>query len=285
MSTSPRKKRIAFTMALAGLASLAVWAGISSGALTNAVGWGSSAKSTHGNAAVTVAGNSGKAAAGAALTQTDDRPKVHIVVFKDAALASYQGDIAGLAPAPRKGSGRGRIDVASPQARAYVKHLETRQLGFETKIQRALGRPLQVTRRMQHAIDAIVTTLSPLEAEAISRLPEVRLVEAYREYPQDTDVGPRLIGANVVWDGIQSPIGDGPSRGRGEGIVVGIIDSGINFGSPSFAAVDPLDHYAHVNPNGAGNYLGTCATGGVDAGRCNNKLIGGYDFVCGAPGN
>src|SRR5690606_32365447 len=36
---------------------------------------------------------------------------------------------------------------------------------------------------------------------------------------------------------------------------------------------------------GAGTFLGTCAAGQVDEGRCNDKLIGGYDFVCGAPGN
>jgi hypothetical protein len=68
-------------------------------------------------------------------------------------------------------------------------------------------------------------------------------------------------------------------------MVIGDIDSGINFGSPSFAAVDPVDGYQHINPLGAGNYLGTCCAGGVDVGRCNAKLIGGYDFVCQAPGN
>ena len=97
----------------------------------------------------------------------------------------------------------------------------------------------------------------------------------------DTDVGPGLIGAPAVWDG---SVGGGTGH-RGEGIVFGILDSGINFGSPSFAAVDPIDGYAHVNPLGSGNFLGTCAPGGIDAGRCNDKLIGGYDFVCAAPGN
>jgi subtilisin family serine protease len=46
-----------------------------------------------------------------------------------------------------------------------------------------------------------------------------------------------------------------------------------------FAEVD-LDGYRHANPLGAGNYLGTCAPGAIDEGRCNAKLIGGYDFVC-----
>src|SRR5690606_34904083 len=120
------------------------------------------------------------------------------------------------------------------------------------------------------------------DAERVRRLPDVMLVEEYREYALDTDVGPGLIGAQPVWDG-SNP--GAPAAYQGEGIVFGILDSGINFGSPSFAATSPADGYVHANPLGAGSFLGTCAAGQVDEGRCNDKLIGGYDFVCGAPGN
>lgn len=282
MSISLRKKRVALATALAGLTCIAAWAAISisSGTFT---GTSSTSDESDGGAgfSATAAGNA-TGGGDAALTAVDDRPRTHIVVFRDAPLATYQGSVAGIAKPARKGNGRGRIDVAGPQARAYVKHLEGKQLGYEGRIDRALGRQVKVTQRMQHALNAIVTTMSPLEAEAISRLPEVQLVEAYREYALDTDIGPQLIGANTVWNGISMPLGDGPDRTRGEGVVVGIIDTGINFGSPSFAAVDPVDGYVHTNPNGSGNYVGTCAPGGVDAGRCNDKLIGGYDFICGA---
>jgi subtilisin family serine protease len=284
MSLSLRKKRIALATALAGLTCIAAWAAISiSGGTFTGTSSDGSVSSTGFSAA---AGNT-TGGGGAALASVDDRPQTHIVVFRDAPLATYEGNVAGIAKPARKGNGRGRIDVANPQARAYVKHLEGKQRGYEGRIDRALGRQVKVTQRMQHALNAIVTTMSPLEAEAISQLPEVQLVEAYREYALDTDLSPQLIGANTVWNGISMPLGDGPDRTRGEGVVVGIIDTGINFGSPSFAAADPVDGYVHTNPNGSGNYLGTCAPGGVDAGRCNDKLIGGYDFICGvgAPAN
>src|SRR5690606_13365731 len=136
--------------------------------------------------------------------------------------------------------------------------------------------------RMQHAVNGIIAALTVAEADRVRALPEVLFVEEYREYELDTDTGPAVIGAPAVRDG-SNP---GATAGyQGEGMVFGILDSGINFGNPSFAAVDPVDGYEHANPLGDGNYLGTCAAGGVDQGRCNAKLIGGYNFVCGPPAN
>lgn len=209
----------------------------------------------------------------------------YIVIFKEAPLASYKGEKSGLAM-PTKltlANGKTRLDVKSYESQKYVSYLLQRQRSLESKISGIIGgKGLPVRTRMQHALNGIVVDLSADEAAKIAKMPEVMLVEGYREYPLDTDTGPRHIGAAAIWDGSYT---NATGAYQGEGIVVGIIDTGINFGSPSFAPVGPVDAYAHVNPLGAGNYFGTCATGGVDAGRCNAKLIGGYDFVCGAPGN
>lgn len=209
----------------------------------------------------------------------------YIVIFKEAPLASYKGEKSGLAM-PTKltlANGKTRLDVKSYEAQKYVTYLEQRQRSLENKISTTIGgKGLQVRTRMQHAINGIVVDLSAEDAAKVAKMSEVMLVEGYREYTLDTDTGPALIGAPAIWDGSYT---GSTGAYQGEGIVVGIIDSGINFGSPSFAAVDPADSYAHVNPLGAGNYFGTCLAGGVDAGRCNDKLIGGYDFVCGPPGN
>jgi subtilisin family serine protease len=51
-----------------------------------------------------------------------------------------------------------------------------------------------------------------------------------------------------------------------------VIDSGINFGHPSFA--DPGSRHSYVNP--LGSQKGLCSDAEV---VCNNKLIGVYDFV------
>ncbi|KPN17610.1 hypothetical protein AO715_04210 [Xanthomonas sp. Mitacek01] len=220
-------------------------------------------------------------AAGAGVAGTPER---YIVVFEEPALAAYKGEVSGLAAPARRADARGksRLDVKSASARSYVSYLQGRQADHIGEMALRVGRPLDVERRMQHAINGVVVELSATEAARVEQLDDVRLVEAYREYPLDTDTGPRLIGSEAVWNGTWT---GATGEFRGEGIVYGILDSGINFGAPSFAAVDPIDGYRHTNPLGAGTYLGTCAPGGVDAGRCNDKLIGGYNFVCAAPGN
>lgn len=208
----------------------------------------------------------------------------YIVVFKEAALASYKGTVPGIAAPERYRDKKGklRLNARGTNARKYVGYLQQHQRQSKARMSNMAGRNLAPRRSMQHAINGMIVDLADSEASAIRRMSDVRLVEAYKEYVLDTDTGPALIGAPAVWTGT-NPGAPGPFRG--EGVVVGVIDSGINFGSPSFAGVGPIDGYVHNNPLGAGNYLGTCAPGEVDDGRCNGKLIGGYDFVCGPPSN
>ncbi len=203
----------------------------------------------------------------------------YIVILSDAPVASYRGGVAGLEAIPRRTTAprAGRLDVASAQAKSYAAYILNKQVSTEAQLSSKFGRAVVASHRMQHAINAIVLELSADEARQVGAMPGVRFVEAYREYEQDTDLGPALIGAPPVWTGTNP---GATSQYRGEGMVLGIIDSGINFESPSFAATGPVDGHIHVNPLGAGTYLGTCASGQVDAGRCNDKLIGGYDFVC-----
>lgn len=84
------------------------------------------------------------------------------------------------------------------------------------------------------------------------------------------------IGAPEVWRGVAGQAGT-----RGEGVVVGIIDTGINPVSDSFAEVDG-DGYRHRNPKSG--YLGVCDpdSGVFDPDfPCNDKLIGawGYELI------
>ncbi|WP_129670299.1 S8 family serine peptidase [Candidatus Chloroploca sp. Khr17] len=68
---------------------------------------------------------------------------------------------------------------------------------------------------------------------------------------------------------------------RGEGILIGVIDTGIDPFNPTFAATG-ADGYTHTNPFGEGVYKGVCADAESsayhDGFRCNAKLVGAYTF-------
>ncbi|MBX3699144.1 MAG: S8 family serine peptidase [Dokdonella sp.] len=205
----------------------------------------------------------------------------YTIVFKDAPVATYDGSVAGI-PAPgnvvRSGVITGKVDVKSPAALAYISHLQVKQQAFLDNLSATLNRPLDVMARMQHALNAVIVRLDSAEASAVMKRPDVLFIEREHLLQLDTDRGPAFIGAPAIWGGMTA---SGVAT-KGEGILFGDIDSGINWESPAFAAVGPIDGYAHQNPLGAGNYLGQCAPGGVDAGKCNDKLIGIYNFA--APG-
>jgi hypothetical protein len=83
--------------------------------------------------------------------------------------------------------------------------------------------------------------------------------------------GFQWIGAPQIWYGSHDL-----EPTRGEGVVVGVIDTGINPISDSFAAVAG-DGYAHTNPKG--KFFGVCdeASDVYDATfPCNDKLIGAW---------
>ncbi len=196
----------------------------------------------------------------------------YTIVFKGEPLAVHPG-------AQRIASGRkaGRLDVHSAASRAYVENLAQRQDAFVAGLSASFGRPLAPLATMQHALNAVVVELDEHEAASVAQRPEVDFVEREHELELLTDRGPSFIGAPWIWDGTAS----NGIASQGEGTVAAVLDTGINWQSPAFAAVGPIDGYVHVNPNGSGNYLGLCGPTppNADLGRCNDKLIGMYDFT------
>lgn len=92
-------------------------------------------------------------------------------------------------------------------------------------------------------------------------------------YAHDCSPGVAWINAPLVWYGaLFSP----PFGTMGEGVVVGIIDTGINPYNPSFFEVGG-DGYEHDNPKG--KFYGVCDPDNPDYDAdfpCNNKLIGAW---------
>jgi subtilisin family serine protease len=217
-------------------------------------------------------------AAASASTDADARVR-YTILLTGAPLATYRGGVAGYAPAGRFASGRkaGRLDVGAASSKAYASYLASRQNAFIASLGAAIGRPPTVVATMQHALNAVIVELDDREADIARGRADVALVEREEMRALLTDRGPAFIGAPEIWDGTAS---NGVAS-QGEGIVVADLDTGINWQSPAFAATGEGDGYVHVNPNGAGTYLGLCGPTppNADLGHCNDKLIGMYDFT------
>ena len=116
------------------------------------------------------------------------------------------------------------VGAASPIDEQRAVHVDA--------ISRALGRDIAITHRYAITMNGIATSLTPAEAARVAALPGVAAVREQRHFVTDTYRGPEFIGADSLWSGSATPNGLGT---RGEGVVVGVIDTGSSIAHPSFA--------------------------------------------------
>ena len=197
---------------------------------------------------------------------------VYVLRLQEAPLARYRGGLPGL-PATMPQVGAARLDLDAAAASAYRTFLLARQASVEAALAALLNRPVEPHFRYQIAYNGLALRLTPAEAARAAALPGVADVLPAATYAPLTDAGPAFIGAPGIWEGSAPGVF---TATRGAGILIGVIDTGIDADHPAFAAVGPLDGYAHVNPWGDGVFAGYCAV--TDPTFCNDKLIGFWDF-------
>ncbi|MGX5201341.1 S8 family serine peptidase [Aliikangiella sp. IMCC44632] len=192
---------------------------------------------------------------------------LYIVRLVNDAVPSYKGDIPGLKATSKifSKSVSKQARKSAPEVFAYKSYLERKQSDFINLASSKLGKTVKDLKRFNYAINGILTELTFDEAKKLAKMPQVAFIEKNEILPLNTDTGPEFIGAGEVWDG--SATG---TELKGEGIVIGILDTGINTDHVSFAATGD-DDYTVVNPWGDGVYVGDCVE---DATLCNSKLIG-----------
>lgn len=204
---------------------------------------------------------------------------LYTILLREAPLASYDGSLSNLKAANPSSSGQAKLDAHSSASLAYRNYLADKQALFIKSLETEFDRTIHVKHTYQVVLNGFAAELTPGEAAEIAQRNDVRLVERNGFNQIDTDAGPSWIGAPGIWDGTNT---GGSSGTKGEGVIVGILDTGINSDHPSFAATGPHDSYVHQNPLGSGNYLGVCDPDDLsyDASFvCNDKLIGAWEFA------
>jgi len=213
----------------------------------------------------------------------NDRQR-YIVILDDPPLASYDGreldtperntNTTRLRATAGRFTARGKLDVNSAAAQQYLRFLDERFESFRGEALLRLGHQLEPVHRYRNATNGFAANLNAAEAGSLREMPRVRSVRPDEIQKLHTDSGPAWLGADILQQGDAGF----PASG-GQGIVVGIFDSGINWDHPSFA--DPGEGippgsgaWDHVNPYGS--ELGLCSNPEV---LCNDKLVGVYDLV------
>jgi subtilisin family serine protease len=175
-------------------------------------------------------------------------------------------------------SGRApKLDFDALDSRRELDRLRSGQEAALAAIGDTLGRPAAPRARYSVAFNGFALEMTPEEAEALAALPGVARVHLASRLKIASDAGPAWSGAPGLWDGTAT---GGPYITQGEGIVIGVIDTGIDLTHPSFADIGG-EGYNHVNPRGSGNYVGWCNPSHPSYSAslpCNDKLIGVWSW-------
>ncbi|WP_105214632.1 S8 family serine peptidase [Pseudoalteromonas sp. T1lg22] len=194
--------------------------------------------------------------------------RTYIVQLQNDAVVNYQGDIQGLEATAltttRTMVGRSTLNVRSPEVKSYRRYLQDQQNKVLSRAQ-AHGANIEMKQQLTLANNAMIVNMTQEDAMVLAKQSGVKRITENRIFELRTDRGPEFIGADKLWQG-QVPASS--LSVKGEGMVVGIIDTGINTDHIAFASDE---EYAKTNPFGAGNFIGDCVESPE---LCNDKLIG-----------
>lgn len=217
----------------------------------------------------TIVGNFDKAA------RTADGDVAVIVKLKADSVASYTGGVPGLAATNPKARGRTTIDLKGKDTIKYQAYLKGNQNAFERRLASAVP-DAEVTGHYDLVLNAVSAVVPAQDVAAIAALPGVEAIYPDSLLKLDTDTSPGFIGAPTVWTSL------GGQESAGEGVIVGVLDSGVWPEHASYSDPDPSGKPYAAPPAPP---IGTRAcefTGGANPGpafACNNKLIGADRFM------
>ena len=202
----------------------------------------------------------------------DEPARMHVVQLRADPLATYGGEVSGFAATSPRVTGR-RLDTAGFAAQRYVDRLDRLEAGT---LAAAGVDPERPAYRFRTALNGFAARLTPTEADRLRRQPSVVAVSpSQRFHVRGGPVAaPGTVGEAFEFLGLPQGIWQqaGGVDHAGEGVVVGVIDTGVYPEHPSFA-----DDGSYTVPKG---WKGKCQEGEQwTAGLCNGKLIGARYFV------
>ncbi len=194
--------------------------------------------------------------------------KSYIVVMESMPLTAYEGDIKGLAATkPAKGK---KFNPNSQAAKKYKAHLEASQ--DKALISAGVSKSNR-TNSYTAALNGFSAILTESQREQLVRMKGVKKVLEDQWRQPDTDSSPAFLG-------LAEPASAWQTGLTGEGVIVGVIDSGIWPEHPSFADDGSLPDAPVLDNSRPNCEFGNTAHNPNDAPfSCNNKLIGARQMI------
>ena len=213
-----------------------------------------------------------QAAAAKTSNRSEKTNNIYVVQMSDLPVGSYTGGVPGLAPTkPQRGQ---KIDPDNPNVEAYASYLE----GRHNDSLRGVGGGRKIYD-YRYTYNGFAVELTEAQAEAMKS--QLGVVNVIKDTLQTTSTSntPAFLGLTAS-DGLWTQLG---VDNAGEGIVIGVIDSGIWPESPSFS--DRTDTNGNGSKDGKLSYRyligwhGKCELGEqFKPSDCNQKLIGARRF-------
>lgn len=204
----------------------------------------------------------------ALLARTDGEVVPVMIKLDLDGAASYAGGTEGLAATSPQVTGKSLADNRGAVNR-YLNHAR----GVTSDAAAAVADTVpaaEVTGSFEVAYGGLSALVPANQAKDLLKVPGVVAVQSDEAQEIQTDATPEFIGATEVWPSL------GGSSTAGEGVVVGVLDTGIWPEHPSFA--DPGIDRPDVGAVGCEFGDGTNPALG-DAFECNDKMLGAYAFL------
>src|SRR5688572_26147012 len=221
-------------------------------------------------------------AANAGSSESNSGNGVYIVQMQDAPAVAYKGGVAGYkATAPKKGE---KINPLAPDVVKYVGYLKAKHDAALAKVGNG-----QKLYSYGFTFNGFAAKITPQQAAALAKEAGVVAVHEDEALSLDTSSTPSFLGLdapNGLWNQLGG-LGDKKTSGAGEGIIIGMADSGIWPESKSFSDRDANGNLIFQQLPG---FHGKCEggngnDGSWNASMCNQKLIAAQHFNSGWGGD
>ena len=171
--------------------------------------------------------------------------ETYLIEFIEPGAMQYRGGQAGLMGTASLRDADGKFDVNAHAVEAYRQHLDKARASHISTINQEIQRELNPTHSYSLLQNGIAAELSAAEAARIASLPGVKSVKPAGVQHINTYRSWEFLEADKVWTGestpdggVTAPQGDQGLFGRGNlgnGVVIGILDTGAAAAHPSFA--------------------------------------------------